>query len=284
MVSQVRRFNRIVTQRVGALDDRFHGRDRPLGEARLLWEIGPDGSELRALRARVDLDSGYLSRMLRSLERDGLVTVEPGEDKRVRVARLTPDGVEERALLDRRSDEVAAALLEPLTGAQRDRLVGAMRDVERLMTASMVRVEEVDPADPRAQLCLREYGIELGRPLRDGLRPRAHPPRRLPAAERPAAARHARGRAGRVRRAVVPPGASRPTSSACGWRRRRAGSASAGGCSPSWRRRVEGDAVRLETNRALTEAIAMYRSAGYVEIEPFNDERYAHHWFEKRLR
>jgi GNAT superfamily N-acetyltransferase len=42
-------------------------------------------------------------------------------------------------------------------------------------------------------------------------------------------------------------------------------------------------AVRLDTNRTLTEAIAMYRSSGYVEIEPFNDEPYAQHWFEKRL-
>jgi hypothetical protein len=41
--------------------------------------------------------------------------------------------------------------------------------------------------------------------------------------------------------------------------------------------------VRLETNRTLTEAVAMYRAAGYVEVEPFNDEPYAHHWFEKRL-
>jgi ribosomal protein S18 acetylase RimI-like enzyme len=41
--------------------------------------------------------------------------------------------------------------------------------------------------------------------------------------------------------------------------------------------------VRLETNRTLAEAIALYRSAGYVEIEPFNDEPYANHWFEKRL-
>jgi ribosomal protein S18 acetylase RimI-like enzyme len=41
--------------------------------------------------------------------------------------------------------------------------------------------------------------------------------------------------------------------------------------------------ARLETNRALAEAIAMYRSAGYVEVEPFNDEPFAHHWFEKRL-
>jgi GNAT superfamily N-acetyltransferase len=39
----------------------------------------------------------------------------------------------------------------------------------------------------------------------------------------------------------------------------------------------------LETQRALREAIALYQSAGYREVPPFNDERYAHHWFEKRL-
>ncbi len=79
MIEQVRRFNRTVTQRIGALDDAFLSRDRPLGQARLLWEIGPDGSDVRRLRARLDLDSGYLSRLLRSLESDGLVRVEPSE-------------------------------------------------------------------------------------------------------------------------------------------------------------------------------------------------------------
>jgi GNAT superfamily N-acetyltransferase len=43
------------------------------------------------------------------------------------------------------------------------------------------------------------------------------------------------------------------------------------------------DKVRLETNAALVEAIALYRSSGYVEVEPFNDEPYAHHWFVKSL-
>lgn len=41
--------------------------------------------------------------------------------------------------------------------------------------------------------------------------------------------------------------------------------------------------LRLETNRSLTEAISLYRSAGYVEVPAFSDERYAHHWFEKHL-
>src|SRR5918998_3717289 len=100
-VDQVRRFNRTVTERVGALDDHFLGLERPLGEARLLWEIGPDGCEVRLLRARMGLDSGYLSRLLRSLEAAGLVEVTAaGSDRRIRVARLTAAGRAERAVLD----------------------------------------------------------------------------------------------------------------------------------------------------------------------------------------
>ena len=110
LVGEVRRFNRTVTQRIGALNDAFLARGRPLGQARVLWEIGPGGSDVRALRSRLDLDSGYLSRLLRSLEQDGLVAVErSGSDGRVRTARLTPRGLAERAVLDRRSDDAAVA-------------------------------------------------------------------------------------------------------------------------------------------------------------------------------
>ena len=65
MVAQVRRFNRTVTQRIGALNDDFLASHRSLGQNRLLWEIGPDGGDLRTLRLRLDLDSGYLSRLVR---------------------------------------------------------------------------------------------------------------------------------------------------------------------------------------------------------------------------
>src|SRR3954453_10411643 len=96
-VARVRSFNRVVTQRVGALDDRYLSRDRPLGEARVLWEIGEDGCEVRALRARLDLDSGHASRLLRALEADGMVAVSPSAaDGRVRMARLTAAGRAER--------------------------------------------------------------------------------------------------------------------------------------------------------------------------------------------
>src|SRR5690242_18734755 len=76
-VAQVRRFNRVLTQRVGALAEAYLGRSRPLGASRVLWEIGRDGADVRALRDRLELDSGYLSRLLRRLETERLVIVEP---------------------------------------------------------------------------------------------------------------------------------------------------------------------------------------------------------------
>src|SRR3954469_12180143 len=107
-VEQVRRFNRTVTQRVGALNDDYLARDRPLGEARLLWEIGPEGCEVRTLRSRLGLNSGHLRRPPRGLAGGGLVEVRPSvADGRVRAARLTAAGLAERALLDERSDDLA---------------------------------------------------------------------------------------------------------------------------------------------------------------------------------
>src|ERR1022692_397800 len=107
LVEPVRRFNRTVTQRIGALSEEYLARSRPLGASRVLWEIG-GGADVRAIRARLDLDSGYLSRLLRSLEAEGLVRAQPApDDHRVRVVALTDAGLAERAELDRRSDELA---------------------------------------------------------------------------------------------------------------------------------------------------------------------------------
>jgi hypothetical protein len=63
-IQQVRRFNRMITRRVGALEDSYLQRGRPLGEARILYETGPDGADLRDVRARLGLDAGYFSRLL----------------------------------------------------------------------------------------------------------------------------------------------------------------------------------------------------------------------------
>jgi DNA-binding MarR family transcriptional regulator/GNAT superfamily N-acetyltransferase len=284
MIADVRRFNRTVTQRVGALEDRFLATDRPLGEARMLWEIG-DGCEVRALRERLGLDSGYASRLLRSLEAAGLVDVAPSEhDGRVRVARLTKAGRRERAVLDRRSDELARSFLEPLRPAQRERLVAAMGEVERLLTASLVRVEIEDPDTPAARYCLREYALELDRRFDTGFDPAASV---LPD---PSVLRPPHGLLLLARRHGEPVGCGAlvlhegyaevkrmwvsPDARGLGLGRRLLDELESRAGTPL---------VRLDTNGALTEAIAMYRAAGYDEIPRYNDEVHAQHWFEMRL-
>jgi DNA-binding MarR family transcriptional regulator len=163
-IAQVRSFNRTVTQRVGALNDGYLSRERTLGASRVLWEIGTEGCEVRSLRARLELDSGQTSRLLRALEDDGLIELSPSPaDGRIRVARLTASGLAERALLDERSDELAGSMLEPLDARHRAELVSAMRTVERLMTSAMVKLRIVDPAGADARACLRAYFAELNR-------------------------------------------------------------------------------------------------------------------------
>src|SRR5829696_8384509 len=104
-VRKVRRFNRTVTQRVGALDQSYFDRGRPLGEARIIYEIGRAGVDLRVLREKLALDSGYLSRLLRSLERQGLVEVRStARDRRTRRVTLTLRGVAEFEAYDAQSD------------------------------------------------------------------------------------------------------------------------------------------------------------------------------------
>src|SRR5690348_17813813 len=89
-VLQIRRFNRTVAERIGGVHDRFLHHRRPMNEARLIWEIGPDGEELRTLRMRLGLDSGYLTRVMASLAKQGLVRVRSAkQDGRVRLAQLT---------------------------------------------------------------------------------------------------------------------------------------------------------------------------------------------------
>ena len=289
MVDQVRRFNRAVTQRVGALDDHFLARDRPLAEARVLWEIGEEGCEVRALRSRLGLDSGHASRLLRSLEAAGLVEVSPGTtDRRARAARLTPAGLVERAELDRRSDELARSFLEPLTDGQRERLVGAMREVERLFTAALVEIREIDPASRDAKQCLRSYYAELNRrsdkPFDPKVGSTAEPHEIRPP--------HGLFLVAYLRDAPVGCGALKHFPGGASDIKRMWVAESARGLGIGRRLLLELEAraaehgsrvVRMETNRALVEAIALYESAGYVEVAAFNDEPFADHWFEKAL-
>jgi DNA-binding MarR family transcriptional regulator len=285
----VRAFNRAVAERIGALTDSFLARGRPMGESRVLWEIGTHGAEVRSLRARLDLDSGYLSRVLRSLERQGLVAVEASsDDARVRSVRLTDSGRAERAELDRRSDAVAWSFLEPLNSDQRTRLVAAMSQVERLLRASQVSIAAEDPTSQAARWCIEQYFLELEARFETGFEP-------------------ARTNSAEAHELVPPLGTllvARLNGSplGCGalklhpgqpaelkrmWVARDARGMGLGRRLLTelerYARQAGAAAVRLETNRALTEAIQLYRSSGYREVAPFNTEPYAHYWFEKSL-
>lgn len=288
LVDQVRRFNRTVTQRIGALNDAYLSRGRPLGQARLLWEIGSGETEVRSLRARLDLDSGYLSRLLRSLETDGLVVVEPdGADGRVRTARLTPAGQAERDELDRLSDELAASILRPLNQRQRGKLTSAMAEVERLLVASMVDVAITDPRHPDARYCISSYYAELAERFDGGFDPARSPldddEVSPPSGLLLVATLHG-DPAGCVGLKFLSDG--------CALAKRMWVAPAVRGLGLGRRLLAEIEsiaaehgvtALRLDTNKALTEAITLYRSSGFREVAPFSDEPYAHHWFEKPL-
>ncbi len=163
-----------------------------------------------------------------------------------------------------------------------------MGEVETLLTAGLVEIEEVPASDPEAAWCLEQYFAELRERFDAGFdpalstaptvaefeRPRGLfllarvrgepigcgalklPPRKPPEIKRMWVARQARG-LGVGRRLLA---ALEQSATAEGAHR-----------------------IRLETNNTLAEAIGLYRSRGYVEVPPFNDEHYAHHWFEKRI-
>lgn len=297
-VRQVRSFNRAVAARIGALADRFLGRGRPMGESRTLWEIGLDGAEIRELRARLGLDSGYTSRVLRSLERQGLVIVEvSAEDRRVRRARLTDAGLAERAELDRRSDQVALGILEPLGKRQQARLVAAMAEVERLLRASLVQIDPEDPTTRDARWCIAQYVAELNVRFEAGFDPArgisADPHELTPPAGLLLVAR-LQGRpvgCGALKLHEASSSAPEPGPKPAELKRMWVSPEARGlGLGRRLLQELEQHAraagvrvIHLETNRALTEAIALYRASGYQEVAPFNDEPYAHHWFEKRL-
>jgi DNA-binding MarR family transcriptional regulator/GNAT superfamily N-acetyltransferase len=288
-IQQVRRFNRVVAEGIGAIDDRFLGRGRPMGESRLLWEIGPDGAEVRTLRARLGLDSGYVSRILESLERQGLAVVQAHpDDRRVRRVCLTETGLNEKAELDRRSDAVASQVLEPLSDQQRVALLAAMAEVERLLQASLVRFAIEDPASEDARWCFEQYFAELDRRFESGFDPSlslSADARELsaPAGALIIARLHARpvGCAALKLHKRSPAELKRmwvsPAARGLGVGRRLLDQAERHARNAGVR------SIRLETNQTLSEAIGLYRRSGYVEVDAFSTEPYAHHWFEKKL-
>jgi GNAT superfamily N-acetyltransferase/DNA-binding MarR family transcriptional regulator len=280
-VGLVRGFNRLVTRQLGVLDDPYMGR-RPLGECRVLYEIGVGGATARDVRARLGLEPAYLERLVRSLERDGLVEEVSGE------LRLTLAGMALLSELDRDSDELAASVLAPLSEQQRARLVRAQAEVRRLMAVSMVSVAAEDPASDDAIWCLSHYFAELAERFEEHF----DPGRTLPADAAD----------------LVPPAGAfllaRVGGEPAGCGALKTHRPGVGEIMRMWVDRAHRGlgigarildalerhaialghrSVRLYTNRSLDEAKAMYRSRGYEEIPRYNDDPYANHWFEKRL-
>jgi ribosomal protein S18 acetylase RimI-like enzyme len=288
-VARIRRFNRAVAREIGALDTSYLGEGRPLGSARVLCAIGAGGRDVADLRAELELDAGLLSRLLAGLRREGLVTLAaaPG-DRRRRRAAWTPAGRAEAARYDALSDARAARLLAA-QGRNAAPLLDAMDRIAAALNRAHVEIASVDPDAPEARRCAARYFAELAARFEDGFDPaRALQPDG--ASQRPPNGVLLIARAdglalGCVAVRRTSPGVAElkrlwvsPESRGLGLARRLVAAAEEAA-------RALGAAVlRLDTNRALTEAVALYRGLGYAEIPRFNAEPYAHHWFEKRLR
>jgi DNA-binding MarR family transcriptional regulator/GNAT superfamily N-acetyltransferase len=287
-IAVIRGFNRTVTHRIGALQSHFLGRGRSLGASRVLFETGEGGIEVRDLRLRLGFDSGYTSRLLRSLEKQRLIEVKASAaDARVRRVTLSPAGRKELATLNRLSDEAAEAILEPLNEKQRAALTEAMQTVDRLLTCGSVTLRVENPSSRVAQACLGHYYRELAERFEAGFDPGlsiSATPEELvpPGGYFVVAMLHGEGvgcgalkchpELGEVKRMWV---ASQRRGLGIGRRILDHIEALA--------RERKLKVLRLETNKALTEAQGLYRSSGYREVAPFNGEPYAHHWFEKTL-
>ena len=135
-VAAVRAFNRFYTARIGVLGDGLLRTPHSLTEARVLYELGQrEVTEVADLRREMDIDAGFLSRLLARLERQGLVARgQSPSDARRRLVRLTEEGTAAFAELDRRSAEEIGALLEALSEDDQRRLVGSMDAVREVLT------------------------------------------------------------------------------------------------------------------------------------------------------
>lgn len=285
----VRRFNRSYTQRIGALDESFLGMGMSLGASRLLFEIGLEPGTVQGLRDRLGLDSGYVSRLLRSLEDAGLVSVRPDPgDRRRRLVELTPKGRQAFRRLEDRSDETANRLLEPLSPRQRERLVESLRTADLLVRAATVAFVVV-PADSKAaRSATSAYFAELDRRFPGGFDAGEQSAHDVEAMSSP--------------RGAFMVALSDGDPVACGgiqgleegvgeikrmwvhgeWRGAGLGSR----LLAQLERTAAGlghRTIRLDTNDTLTEAIALYERAGYRRVPAYNDNPHARLWFEKSL-
>ncbi|MGO8801294.1 MAG: GNAT family N-acetyltransferase [Roseiarcus sp.] len=286
-IGRFRRFARAVTKEVGALDTSFLGRGRPLGAARVLNAIGVGRTEVAEIRDDLGLDSGLMSRLLRGLEEEGLVSTTPHpDDARRRVANLTEAGRREFRAYEEISNARALALLE--RAPRSDELLNAMDLIASALGRDRIAIEEADPRGEAARSCLGEYYAELGRRFEKGFDvSRSRDP---DAADmvRPRGAfllamsdgmpigcvglKGAGGELAEIKRLWICPTAR---GLGVGKRLMRAAETVA--------RELSVEILRLDTNSALPEALKLYRTSGWVEIDRFNEDPYPDRFFEKRL-
>ncbi len=286
-ISRIRRFNRAVTSQVGALDTSFLGRGRPLGSARVLNAIGQGHADVAAIRDYLGLDSGLMSRLLRGLEDEGLIeTVPHPEDARRRIARLTGAGRSEFQAYEALSNAQAEAVLARYP--RPEELLAAMDLVASALGRDRIVLEETDPRHDDAKYCLAEYYGELARRFAGGfdvslsrdpdaadmIRPRGAflvaMSDRIPIGC--VGLKGSGSEIAEVKRLWVAPAAR-----GLGLARRLMTAIE------DIARALSVKVLRLDTNSALPEAQRLYRSAGWDEIDRFNDDPYPDLFFEKHL-
>ncbi|HET7192992.1 MAG TPA: helix-turn-helix domain-containing GNAT family N-acetyltransferase [Pseudolabrys sp.] len=172
-VTAVRRFNRFYTRQIGVLRKTYLDSPYSLGEMRVLYELAHADALTASDIARIlDLDAGYLSRLLRNFEKRGLISRKTSaRDARQSHLTLTARGRKLFGPMEERSQRHAAAMLEKLDGLQQAQIVAAMRSIELLLSGASKT--DARPSyglrDPRpgdfgwivsrhAQLYLQEYG------------------------------------------------------------------------------------------------------------------------------
>lgn len=286
-VARVRRFNRAVTSAVGALDTSFLGRNRPLGAARVLNAIGHGRSDVAEIRDYLGLDSGLMSRLLRSLEDEGLVETEAHhDDARRRVARLTRTGRREFAAYETLSNAQAEGFLAQ--HSQREALLAAMDLIASTLTRERIALDEMDPRSEQARHCLGEYYAELGRRFKQGFdvsRSRDPDAKDM---------RRPRGTFIVAMSDTLPIGCVGLKGTDHGYAEvKRLWVAPAARGLRLGRRLMDAieDAareldialLRLDTNSALPEAGQLYRTTGWRAIQRYNDDPYPDLFFEKQL-
>ena len=134
-IDAMRRFNRFYTRRIGALQPHYLSSPYSLPQARVLYELGQRGECIASeLGADLDLDLGYLSRLVQGLKRSGLVQGEAAKEdaRRVRLT-LTPKGRKAYQQLDARSRDEVGAMLASLGASEQTRLMGALQTVEGVL-------------------------------------------------------------------------------------------------------------------------------------------------------